>query len=586
MTNPKKIDLAALLDDDAPTNSPFCFELECDNFAQPDDEFCAEHTGKQAVEARRLPGPEKRSDRRGQPVEEGGRAMSGGKYTRAEVMAVINPEGKVPEKKGKLNKCIYCSNYTDSVYGLDFTCFHHAEEKWREHDRKKVRAAISKQPANKRKTMQSAMRERIDEEQYNGQCHGGCGKMISGEYTCHDCRTKKQREALTLKPGEVELYRGNVGNAEDKIVKQIVVKDASKIEPDDTTWLWKDRIPEGAITWCLGQPNNGKSLLTVAVAACASTGGDYPDGAKNTMGAVKVLMYAGEDSLSKITVPRLMAAGADLTKISFLDRKSFRTIAGDNEPEKRALDLSQDCDVLLQTIKANPDVKLIIIDPITGVFGNKNINKNEEANVVFEQVIDLCEASGITFLGILHVPKRTTNSAVEKIAGGTAVAGSAKSAFMLSRDLDSDDDHDHVMTMVKWNYTGKTTGLKYRTVPATVEHKGRKFEIAKIEWGEEIKDKADDILVKQNSKKDDRDRQADKCEAFLMTLLAKGPVRSPDVYSAAEQLGFGSSTVKRALKSIDGHHIPDGKKFWMGLVATLPEAEPEVFMSVSASEGL
>jgi hypothetical protein len=65
------------------------------------------------------------------------------------------------------------------------------------------------------------------------------------------------------------------------------------------------------------------------------------------------------------------------------------------------------------------------------VVHNRNINKNEEANSVFEQVIDLCEASGIAFLGILHVPKRQTNSAMEKIAGGTAVAGSAKSAFML-----------------------------------------------------------------------------------------------------------------------------------------------------------
>jgi hypothetical protein len=162
MSNPKKIDLAALLqEDDAPTNPPICLELECGNFAQPDDDFCAEHTGKQAVEAGRFPGPEKRSDRRGQPVVAGGGAMSGEKYTRAEVMAVINPEGKVPEKKGKLNKCIYCSDYTESDYGLDVTCFRHAEEKWKEHERKKARAVVSKQSVNKRKTMQSAMRERI-----------------------------------------------------------------------------------------------------------------------------------------------------------------------------------------------------------------------------------------------------------------------------------------------------------------------------------------------------------------------------------------------------------------------------------------
>jgi putative DNA primase/helicase len=515
--------------------------------------------------------------------------MSGEKYTRAEVMAIINPEGKVPEKKGKLLKCIYCSDYTESDYGLDITCFRHAEEKWKEHDRKKARAMVSKQSVNKRKTMQSAMRERVDEEQFNGLCRGGCGKMISGEYTCYDCRTKKQREALALKDGETELFRGNIGNPEDKLVKQIVVKDASKIEPDEMTWVWEHRIPTGAITWCLGQPNNAKSLMTIEVAACVTTGRDYPDGAKNTVPPSKVLMYCGEDGLSKIVVPRLMATGADLTKISFLDRKSFRTIAGDNDPQKRPLDLSQDCDVLLELIKQHPDVKMVIVDPITGVFGNKNINKNEEANAVFEQIIDLCEASGIAFLGILHVPKRTTNSAVEKIAGGTAVAGSAKSAFMLSRDLDSDDEHDHVMTMVKWNYTGKTTGLKYRTVPATVEHKGKKFEIAKIEWGEETKDRADDILVRQNSKKDDRDRQEDRCEAFLQTYLAKGAVRSPDVYNAAKQLEFGDTTVRRALKNIKGHHIDrraQHQGYWMSLTPDFPASEPEILMSVSASEGL
>ncbi len=48
-TNPKKPNLAALLDEDyVPTNPRICLELGCGNFAQPDDEFCGEHTCKQA----------------------------------------------------------------------------------------------------------------------------------------------------------------------------------------------------------------------------------------------------------------------------------------------------------------------------------------------------------------------------------------------------------------------------------------------------------------------------------------------------------------------------------------------------------
>ena len=50
MTNPKKIDLAALLEEDAAPKIPrICYELERSSFGLAGDEFCAEHTGNQAV---------------------------------------------------------------------------------------------------------------------------------------------------------------------------------------------------------------------------------------------------------------------------------------------------------------------------------------------------------------------------------------------------------------------------------------------------------------------------------------------------------------------------------------------------------
>ena len=49
-TNPKKLNVAALLEEDyVPTNPRICLELGCGSFAQPEDEFCAEHACKQAV---------------------------------------------------------------------------------------------------------------------------------------------------------------------------------------------------------------------------------------------------------------------------------------------------------------------------------------------------------------------------------------------------------------------------------------------------------------------------------------------------------------------------------------------------------
>lgn len=331
--------------------------------------------------------------------------------------------------------------------------------------------------------------------------------------------------------------------------------------------------------------------MTIEIVACVTTGRDFPDGSKNETAPSRVLMYCGEDSPGKVVLPRLKAAGADTSKVSFFDRKSFRTFAGDNEPERRPLNLTQDLDDLIEFSKAHPEYRMIIADPITGIFGSKNINKNEEANPVLEHLIDFCEETGISFLGVLHVPKRTTNSAIEKIAGGSAVGGSAKSAFMLSRDPDSEDIHDHVLTMVKWNYASSAEGIRYKTVSATVDWKGREIGTAKIEWGEVVGTVADDVLAKQNAKPEERDRQADKCEAFLMTFLKGGPQRSPDVYDAAKQLGFGDTTVKRALKAIGGYHIDRRAQrmgYWMSLEPnpSFSSGEAEETLSLAAGDAL
>ena len=170
------------------------------------------------------------------------------------------------------------------------------------------------------------------------------------------------------------------------------------------------------------------------------------------------------------------------------------------------------------------------------------------------------------------------------------MAASAKSAFMLSRDAESDDKHHHVMTMVKWNYTGKTGGIKYSTVPATVEHKGVQIEIAKIVWGETTDIIADDVLKAQNAKTMDRDKQKDKCEMFLMTLLKDGAKRSPEVYDAAEKLGFASATVKRAMKNIGGYHLDRRAQhsgYWMSLTPDpiLEAVEPENQKMMAVAEG-
>lgn len=434
-----------------------------------------------------------------------------------------------------------------------------------------------------------------EEDDQPGACLGGCGKTVPSKY-CPECRITKDLEDYGLNHGERELWRGSAGKVEENFIQQVVVRSAASVVIEPMTWLWSERIPEGFITWIVGQPGNAKSLMTIEIAACASTGKDWPDGSKNTLGAMKVLMFCGEDDLSRTVIPRLMAAGANLDNIDFLDSKSFRGTVGDTKIPGRSIDLDQDMEALYNAIKAAPEYKLLICDPITGIFGKKKLTKDEEVNPILEQLVDLCKEMKLTFIGVCHTPKRQTNSALEKIPGGSGVAGKCRAAFMLSRDPDSEDKHEHLMTIIKGNLTGELGGMKYKTVPCTVvDDKGTKYPIVKIEWSDERTDlMADDVLTKQNNKGAKKDRQAGKCEAFLKTFLAKGPVRSPEVYDAAKLQGFSDFTVRGALKDIGGGHVDrrtiDRSGYWMSLtphapfigdeaLPSKPEQKPERFMS-------
>ena len=71
----------------------------------------------------------------------------------------------------------------------------------------------------------------------------------------------------------------------------------------------------------------------------------------------------------------------------------------------------------------------------------------------------------------------------------------------------------------------------------------------------------------------------------------QGASAQPEVYDAAKKLGFGTSTVKRALRGIGGHQIDrraEGKGYWMSLTPAPALAAPteEVVMSVGAGEVL
>jgi hypothetical protein len=425
-----------------------------------------------------------------------------------------------------------------------------------------------------------AVKPNGSDESYNkkGTPCPNCHKELIMGAQDTECRSCMRKALIAVEEGKVELLR-----AKDKggNTIQVVSINAATIRAEELTWTWKNRIPDGAITWFVGKPGQGKSLASINVVATVTTGRDWADGARNTAGPKRVLMYCPEDSLSKVVVPRLLVAGADLSMIQLLDNRSFRRFTVEGTKEKRCLAMDEDIPALATLLSKHPDIALVVCDPITGIWGEKNVNHDKEIRPVLANLIDLCEKRNLTFLGVAHTNKRGNDAdAIDKIQGGSSMAGAARAAFLFSRDPDSEDKHDHVMTNVKVNYTDEWNGLKFRTVgTVATTGDGRALGTVRLDWQGATEMSADDVMDKQREKKANGGGGSDTkimlAKAFLTTNLQAGnDVQYKLIEQAEEKEGISRATIFRAAKEMGLTSSASKPKRWF-----LPyKEEPEIKM--------
>jgi hypothetical protein len=88
---------------------------------------------------------------------------------------------------------------------------------------------------------------------------------------------------------------------------------AASVTTKPVEWEWSGRIPSGKLTIFDGDPDLGKSVVTMDIAARKSTGRGFPDGEPCKAG--NVLIVNVEDGIADTIVPRLEAHGADLNRV-------------------------------------------------------------------------------------------------------------------------------------------------------------------------------------------------------------------------------------------------------------------------------
>jgi len=354
-------------------------------------------------------------------------------------------------------------------------------------------------------------------------------------------------EESEAKPAEpIKLNEGEFVLAE-KDGETLVGVLASSIKTEPIEWLWTDRLPKKIVIVC-GKPDSGKSVVCLDWIATVTTGRDWPDGAKNAGGAKKALWMGTEDKPQDTVVPRLQAAGADLSKVIIL--KQMKRLDDEGKPISSRMQLDRDIPLLRRTLKAHPDIKMVVLDPMPGFYGEADGNKDSDIRPIMESLAATCDKYGVTLVGIVHLNKRPDANSLEKIKGAAAVAEVARVVWGFSRD--AEDRYLYHMAKVKGNLSKKRSGIDYRIEDAVVEVQCEKKIYPKVVWGEENEADADDQLAAERDRSGERraDRKRDKAMEWLLAALAEKPLASEEVFKRGAELGFSRDAIYRA-KAVD-----------------------------------
>lgn len=311
----------------------------------------------------------------------------------------------------------------------------------------------------------------------------------------------------------------------------VMLSCAADVVPERISWLWPGWIPKGKLTLVAGSPGTGKTTIALAVAACVTTAGSWPDGSRcNKAGSV--LVWSGEDDLADTLVPRLIAAGADLHKVHFVRNVS------DENGQLQPFDPSRDIPMLAERLAEFGDVSLLIVDPIVSAVSG-DAHRVNDVRRDLQALVDLGSSYRCAVLGITHFAKGTKGGTpAERVIGSQAFVALARMVLVAAKD---EKDERRILARAKSNIAPDDGGVSY-----TLEQ----FETdglasSRVVWGEMVEGSARDILgdVEQD---DEEKTEQDEARDFLEGLLSDGPKRAAEIKRDADGAGFSWKTVQRA----------------------------------------
>lgn len=320
----------------------------------------------------------------------------------------------------------------------------------------------------------------------------------------------------------------------------------SDIKETAVEWLWYPYIPFGKITLLQGDPGDGKSTFILDLIARITTGRVMPD-LKSPSVCHHVIYQCSEDSYADTIKPRLIAAGADCSKVAYVvDNNQALTI---DDPRVS--------DALEKT-----GARLLVFDPIQAYIPPESDMLNAaKMRSVMKRLADMAEKHRCAVVLIGHMNKASSGKNLYRGLGSIDIAAIARSVLMIRRD--EDDPNIRYMFPVK-------SSLAY-------EGNAVRFMFDK-ELGFQLLGPCELSRINEPMIDDDEETgKFQRAERLILAMLSAGSQPSKSVLGQMKSIGVSERTARSASKRLGIKAFRRGKAWYWKLPTNVDEDNAQQF---------
>lgn len=341
----------------------------------------------------------------------------------------------------------------------------------------------------------------------------------------------KERLLKALRDGIRAGKELNELEADDE--QPLAITRASDVRPLNIKWAWDHLIPLRKTTLLVGPEGIGKGLLFAWLAARLTNGELAGDllGKPST-----VLMASREDDPADTLVPRLMAAGADLSRVAFL---KLHKLPDDVKRLERRMEMEA--------------ARVVLIDTVSSYIGDVNEDKDARVRQVLDPLTELAARIEAALVLLRHVNKRSEAEALQRVLGSRAWSAAPRSVLFFGREPHAREERgpDRILAQGKINVGRDDVPSRlFHVKEAVVEREddGEQIVTARVDDVGESAVSSDQLMHAMPDENEQYARMA--AVGWLEDFLRSGARPRTEVLDKAKRAGHAPRTVYRAAEKL------------------------------------